>query len=168
MMTTVLATKLHIPPTRPTLVSRPRLIERLNAGHTSRLILLSAPAGSGKTTLLGQWIASSQHPFAWVSLDGGDNDQTIFWSHFIAALQMIRPGLGKAALTALQSRQQPSAEAILSTLINEIAEDQSPLTLVLDDFHTITAQPITHALLFFLENMPPHMHLVIAGRADPP
>ena len=167
-MTTVLATKLHIPPTRPTLVSRPRLIERLNAGHTSRLILLSAPAGSGKTTLLGQWIASSQHHFAWVSLDGGDNDQTIFWSHIIAALQMIRPGLGKAALAALQSRQQPSAEAILSTLINEIAEDQSPLTLVLDDFHAITAQPITHALLFFLENMPPHMHLVIAGRADPP
>jgi LuxR family maltose regulon positive regulatory protein len=140
----------------------------LNAGHASKLILLSAPAGSGKTTLLSQWIASSQHPFTWVSLDGADNDQSIFWGHFVAALQTIHSDLGKAALAALQSRQPPSIEVILSNLINEIAQVQSPLTLVLDDFHVITAQPITHALLFFLENMPSHMHLVISSRSDPP
>ena len=32
MTTPLLATKLYIPPPRPELVSRPRLIERLNAG----------------------------------------------------------------------------------------------------------------------------------------
>jgi ATP/maltotriose-dependent transcriptional regulator MalT len=40
------------PPVRPELVSRPRLIERLNAGLHCKLTLISAPAGFGKTTLI--------------------------------------------------------------------------------------------------------------------
>ena len=41
-------------PIRLELVSRPRLIERLNAGLHRKLILVSAPAGFGKTTLLSE------------------------------------------------------------------------------------------------------------------
>jgi LuxR family maltose regulon positive regulatory protein len=43
--TPILTTKLHIPPTRLELVSRPRLVERLNEGlhHTPGLTLISAP-----------------------------------------------------------------------------------------------------------------------------
>jgi LuxR family maltose regulon positive regulatory protein len=48
----LLQTKLHIPPIRPELVSRPRPIERLNAGLDRKLTLVSAPAGFGKTTLV--------------------------------------------------------------------------------------------------------------------
>ena len=40
-------------PSRPELVPRPRLIDRLNAGLHRKLTLVSAPAGFGKTTLLG-------------------------------------------------------------------------------------------------------------------
>ena len=40
---------------RPELISRPRLIERLNAGLHRKLTLISAPAGFGKTTLLSEW-----------------------------------------------------------------------------------------------------------------
>jgi ATP/maltotriose-dependent transcriptional regulator MalT len=56
MTTPLLRTKLYIPPVRPELVSRPRLIERLNAGLHRKLTLISAPAGFGKTTLLSEWI----------------------------------------------------------------------------------------------------------------
>ncbi|MBL7065249.1 MAG: hypothetical protein ISS49_13735 [Anaerolineae bacterium] len=52
MATLLLKTKLYIPPVRPELVPRPRLIERLNAGLHRKLTLVSAPAGFGKTTLL--------------------------------------------------------------------------------------------------------------------
>jgi LuxR family maltose regulon positive regulatory protein len=52
MDTPLLQTKLHIPPSRPELVSRPRLIEQLNAGLHRKLTLISAPAGFGKTTLV--------------------------------------------------------------------------------------------------------------------
>jgi LuxR family maltose regulon positive regulatory protein len=60
----LLQTKLHIPPIRPELVSRPRLIERLNAAVPTQdafsraLTLVSAPAGFGKTTLVSEWVAS--------------------------------------------------------------------------------------------------------------
>jgi LuxR family maltose regulon positive regulatory protein len=54
MSASLLWTKLYIPPVRPELVPRPKLIERLDAGLQRRLILVSAPAGFGKTALLGE------------------------------------------------------------------------------------------------------------------
>ncbi len=54
----LLLSKLYIPPPRPGIVPRPRLIERLNEGLHRKLTLISAPAGFGKTTLLSEWIAA--------------------------------------------------------------------------------------------------------------
>ncbi len=51
----LITTKLYIPKTRPKLVSRPRLGERINAGLSGKMTLISAPAGYGKTTLLSEW-----------------------------------------------------------------------------------------------------------------
>ena len=71
MATTILATKLYVPPPRPQAVLRRRLTERLSqglaAGH--RLTLISAPAGFGKTTLVSEWVARLGRPTAWLSLD---------------------------------------------------------------------------------------------------
>jgi hypothetical protein len=53
----VLATKLYIPPTRSELVSRPRLIKRLDEGLQRKLTLISAPTGFGKTMLLAECMA---------------------------------------------------------------------------------------------------------------
>ena len=54
MTTPLLTTKLYVPPILPELVSRPRLIQRLNTGIHHKLTLVSAPAGFGKTTLLSE------------------------------------------------------------------------------------------------------------------
>ena len=50
----LLSTKLYVPPARPDLVPRPRLIERLNEGLHCKLTLIAAPAGFGKITLLSE------------------------------------------------------------------------------------------------------------------
>ena len=55
MPTPILATKLFIPPPRPKVVPRPRLIERLHEGLHGKLMLIAAPAGFGKTTLISAW-----------------------------------------------------------------------------------------------------------------
>ncbi len=52
----LLRTKLFIPPPRPNIVPRPRLIEQLNQMIGHKLTLISAPAGFGKTTLVSEWI----------------------------------------------------------------------------------------------------------------
>ena len=105
MNTPLLTTKLHIPPLRPRerVVSRPQLIERLNAGSRSgrKLTLVSAPAGFGKTTLVSEWIrargagtAPVPAPLhvAWLSLDEGDSDLARFLTYFIAALHTLALG----------------------------------------------------------------------------
>ena len=167
----LLATKLYAPRWRRGLVSRPRLVARLDQGLTRRLTLVSAPAGFGKTTLLAEWLSapsSGGRPAAWVSLDPSDNDPARFWAYVIVALQSVRDGAGAAALSLLHAPQPPPIEAVLTSLINELVAIDDDVVLVLDDYHAIEAQPIQVATAFLLDHLPPQVHLVIAGRADPP
>src|SRR5256885_3375485 len=126
-VTPILATKLYLPRLRRNVVSRPRLIERLNEGLHRNLILISAPAGFGKTTLVSEWVASCDRQVAWLSLDEGDNDPTRFLTYLVAALQTIAATLGEGVLGVLQSPQPPPPEAMLTALLND-------LTTILDDF----------------------------------
>lgn len=176
MITPLLTTKLHIPPLRESAVSRPRLTEKLDGGLRPghRLTLLSAPAGYGKTTLLSAWASQCGQPIAWLSLDADDNDLTRFLSYLVAALRTVQEQVGESVLAALRSPALPGTgtltpKTLLSTLINEIAALDLPhFGLVLDDLHAITEESIHQALTFILDNLPAHMHLIVATRADPP
>jgi LuxR family maltose regulon positive regulatory protein len=176
----LLQTKLYIPPIRPQLVSRPSLIERLNAGLRlgRKLTLVSAPAGFGKTTLVSEWGAGCERlepkvRAAWLSLDEGDNDPTRFLAYLVAALQTIAANVGEGVLGVLQSPQPPPTESILTALLNEITTIPDNFVLVLDDYYVIDAKPVDvstsvdQALTFLLEHLPPQMYVVIATREDP-
>ena len=95
MSAPILATKLYIPPPRPNVVLRSRLIERLNEGLRRKLTLISAAAGFGKTTLISEWVAGCGLSVAWLSLDEGDNDPTRFLAYLVAALQTIAANIGE-------------------------------------------------------------------------
>jgi LuxR family maltose regulon positive regulatory protein len=179
MDTPLLRTKLHIPPLwRPGLVSRPRLVEQLDAGleRAHKLILISAPAGFGKTTLLCEWIGGSGEAtrqdrapqFAWLSLDKDDNDPTRFVVYLIAALRTVQEGVGESLLGALRSTRPPPVQTSLGALINEVSVLADCLVLVLDDYHAIKSKPIHDAVAFLLDHLPGNVHLVITTRADPP
>ena len=177
----LLATKLFVPPARANLVPRPRLFDRLQRGLAGKLTLIAAPAGFGKTTLLSAWHAaagSTAPALAWVSLDAADNDPLRFWSYVIVALDAVAPGSGTAALVLLQSPQPPPIDTILTSVLNAFAGNppgMAPATgpagrdiaLVLEDYHAITAPAIHESLGRLIEYLPPHLHLVIATRADP-
>src|SRR3989442_1280172 len=170
-LTPLLATKLHRPLPRAHLVRRPQLAARLTQGVMGPLTLVSAPAGFGKTTLLAQWLAESDMPVAWLSLEAGDNEPVRFLSYLIAALQTLDPHLGAVALTLLQMPQPAAAETVLTLLTNDVGShgrDGGDFALVLDDYHVIDAKPIDHALTYLVDHLPPQMHLVIATREDPP
>src|SRR6266567_2280480 len=167
MPTPILATKLYLPPLRPHVVSRPRLIERLNEGLHRKLTLIAAPAGFGKTTLVSAWVAGCDRQVAWLSLDAGENDPRLFLTYLVAALQTIAPTIGEGALGVLQSPQPPPSEAILTALLNEITTLPDHFVLVLDDYHVIDAKAVDMALTYLVEHLPPQMHLVIATREDP-
>lgn len=168
MTTPILTTKLYIPPPNPTLVRRSHLVEHLNQGVTRKLTIISAPAGFGKTTLLSEWFQQGSPTIAWLSLDESDNDLAIFLIYLITALQQIDPNIGRDILTTLQTSSMPPPETLLVMLINNIAGAGQEFILVLDDYHVIKEAAVHDALNFMLNHFPTGMHLVIAGRTDPP
>jgi LuxR family maltose regulon positive regulatory protein len=164
---TLLATKFYIPPKLPNLVSRQRLLKRLDDGLQggNRLTLISAPAGYGKTTLLAEWIRRSKFLTAWLSLDTGDNDPTRFLSYLITALRKIQPGIEDSGF---DSSQPASPHTALAPVVNDLAEVPGITLVVFDDFHTIHNQTVHSAVTFLLDNAPGQVHIVISSRADPP
>lgn len=168
MSDVLLQTKLFIPSIRRTLVPRPRLLSRLDAGRKGKLSLVSAPAGFGKTTLIVHWLQQQEHPATWLSLDEDDDIPLRFFTYLLAAMGKIDPDLGRDLATALRSTSPPDETAVISILLNDLAAHERPFILVLDDYHLITSETIHAALAFFIDHLPPWLHLVITSREEPP
>jgi LuxR family maltose regulon positive regulatory protein len=171
----LLATKLYLPAVRPNLVPRPRLIERLNDGlHLGcKLILISAPAGFGKTTLLVEWLegrerAKASSSVGWLSLDEDDNDPARFLAYLTAALRRTEATVDLDNLAGPALPQSVRLREAMAPLINEMAALSQTILLVLDDYHLIEHEAIHDAMSFLLDHLPPNLHLIIAGRTDPP
>lgn len=166
------ASRLHPPPPRPSLVARPRLLERLNEALHTSLTLLSAPAGFGKTTLLTAWAtrvqASASAAIAWLSLDAADDDPVRFWSAITLALTAVRPEMGAHIRSLLESPQPPLHTLLVNALLSDLNNADERIVFALDDYHLVTSPEVHESLTTFIEHLPPHVHLVIATRADPP
>ncbi|WP_251043186.1 LuxR C-terminal-related transcriptional regulator [Arthrobacter sp. ISL-69] len=130
---------------------------------------MSAPAGFGKTTLLAEWVdetSGEDGRVAWLSLDPVDNEPASFWTYVVNALQTVVPGIGSTALELISSSPLPT-ELVLTTVLNELAAAPNDVWLVLDDYHVIDSGDVGDGMVFLMEHLPPHVHVVISTRADP-
>ncbi len=162
--------KLHAPRLHKEWVERRELISVL-AGAAVKLVLIEAPAGFGKTTLAAQWRVSpsEDRPFAWVSLDRGDDDPGRLWWYVVQALQQACPGLGgDEALQALRAPVPDVTGEVIPLLVNEMVALQAPVVLVLDDYHVIKERSCHEQTAFLLLNLPPSAEIVLITRTDPP
>ena len=170
----VLATKLHVPEPRADLVSRPRLQHRLGAlDHSTRLVLICAPAGFGKTTILSQWLSGTEDEdrarrIAWLGLDAADNDIRRFLLHVIAAFRRTNAEVGVEAQGVLDATEAVPAEQVLTSLINDLDLLADETVLALDDYHEIITPDIHDLLAFLLDHLPRHVSIAITTRSDPP
>ena len=168
MAAPLVATKLNLPVLRHGVVVRPRLRRLLDRGWQAKLTLVSAPAGFGKTTLLADWLANAADAgrlVAWLSLDEGDNEPSAFWTHLAAAIQTAFARVGTAFPDLPGSGQVD--QGTVAILLNQLATTATPLVVILDDLHLADLADIHEQLGFFIEHLPPHVHLVISTRADP-
>lgn len=165
----LLQTKFHIPTARTPLLARPHLLERLRAGQSGKVTLVSAPAGFGKTTVVAEWLRTlDQTAVAWLSLNKSDNDPTQFLDYLVGA---IYKAIGQGSRMTQPVRplsEPPQPNAILTALLNELSTQRHPLLLALDDYHLIDNQAVHDILLFLIEQMPSQLHLVLLTRTDPP
>ncbi len=179
MVGDILKIKNCILPLVDNILIRPRITEHLDAflttaeGFARQLTLLSAPAGFGKTTVVRAWIKGKESETAWLSLDNEDNNPERFWTYLSSALQTLSSDLGRGPLDMLQSGgvlsdSTVSFSQILTPLLNELFAIENPSYLVLDDYHLINDPEIHKDFAFFIENLPPTLHLIVTTRSDPP
>lgn len=162
----LLATKLFVPPPRPNRVRRTRLRDLLTT-RGSGVTLVAAPAGSGKSTLLADWAVNAGMPVAWLSLETADDDPRRFLLYLGGALRSAN-AVGATDVFDSMPSTQNALTAILSELINAVAARGAAAALVLDDFHAIESEAVHDLVQFFIDHIPPNLHLVIATRVDPP
>jgi LuxR family transcriptional regulator, maltose regulon positive regulatory protein len=165
----LLATKLRVPPQPHRAVQRPRLVDTLERELPHyKLVWLSAPAGYGKTTLLSQWAQRSRFPIVWLSASEEDNDLIHFFRYLLAGWEEIQPGIKESALGLILGGAEPESDAILTAFINVANDCPNHIVFVVDDFHLIQEPSIHQSLTFLLDHLPPTIHFVLAGRAEPP
>ena len=164
----ILTTKLYRPGLTGDLVSRPRLLERLEDRRDRPLTLVSAPAGYGKTTLVSSWLETCKCPNAWVSLDAGDDDLILFLTYFLAAVETMFPDALAETRPLLSGVSLPPLPVLIRSLVNELDQVEHPFILVLDDFHHISTIAVHDLLNGLLIHPPRSMHLVLISRIDPP
>ena len=162
----LVSTKLHPPPVREETITRERLLERLRSGSDRSLTLVACPAGFGKTTLLAAWreAEAGRKPVAWLTLDEGDNDPVVLWSHAIEALRRASPAVASAA--PAHTVVTPVVDVVLPRLVNEL-DSLGEITLILDDFHRLSSVPARQSITWFVEHAPPGVQLVLASRTEP-
>ena len=141
----------------------------MREGTARRLTLVAAPLGFGKTTLLAQWGAVEQRrAVGWLSLDEDDNDPTRFLAHLIAALQTVLPHVGDRARAAHTVPGVWLITVVLPLLINDLAEVEESIVLVLDDYQVITNAEVHDGVAYLIERLPERLHLLLSTRTDPP
>ena len=156
------------PTTLPTtLLARPALLGRLEAGASQRLTVVVGSAGAGKSVLLSNWAATRDGGItSWLSCDEADADPVRFWAGFIEAPQAVAPGFGADAAELLAMDGAMSAD-VTASIANDAARLPAGSAIVVDDFHMAAAA--ARSMTDLVERWPARTaQLVLASRVDPP
>jgi LuxR family maltose regulon positive regulatory protein len=162
----LLDAKLAVPAVRTGIVPRPGLVNRLRAARAQHVVTIVAAAGYGKTTLLSQWAERDDRPFAWVTVDEGDDDPVVLLRYLAAALNRAQPIEG-AVFDALGA----GAPSVWSTAVPRLAAALSdvalPIVLVLDGVQALRSRESADAIATLARHVSEESTLVLAGRALP-
>ena len=164
-----LATKI-VPARFRGLVARPRLLAILSELPAKRLGVIKAPAGFGKSSLAAAWaekLEQSGNCVGWLTIDPDDDEATRFLFYVSQALHHACPDVGAGAIGLILENNLIDPTAILSSLINDLAEIEDDIYLFLEDYHWLRASRIHQTVAYFLKHAPSHCHVVLTTRAEP-
>jgi LuxR family transcriptional regulator, maltose regulon positive regulatory protein len=165
-----LATKI-VPARFGELVARPRLLAILSELPAKRLAVIKAPAGFGKSSLAAAWaekLKESGNCVGWLTIDSDDDEATRFLFYVSHALHNACPDVGAGAIELILENNLIDPTAILSSLINDLAEIEDDVYLFLEDYHWLSAPRIHQTVAYFLKHAPSHCHVVLTTRTEPP
>ena len=163
------ATRFRLPVSTKELVDRARLIEILRAGQSKKLMVIHGPTGFGKSTLATQWaklLTAEGVAVAWLTVDHDDNNVVWFLSHLIEAIRGVTPALATELGEVLEENGDEAERYVLTSLINEIHQSGTRMTLMIDDWHLVTDKATTRALRYLLDNVSAELTVVVTSRSQ--
>jgi len=164
----IIRSKLYPPPLAPDTVIRERLLALAPEFSGTSATLVSAPAGFGKSTLVSHWLDHDAGITAWLSLEAEDSDLRHFASYVVASLASVIRDCCDETVRALHSLESLDAVNLAGVFCNDLDSLNTPVVLVLDDYHKITAIEAHEFLDAILRHPPRDLHIVIITRRDPP
>jgi LuxR family maltose regulon positive regulatory protein len=159
-----------VPPRLPAgLVWRARLIEAMDSGVRRAATLICAGPGWGKTTLAASWAAarSMSGPVAWLTLDEQHNDPYAFWSDLILALRTagaVPPGLPFPETGPASPEAEVAFRRAFGAAVTALT---TPVVVVLDDLHLVTAPRVLDGLGGVLLQLAERLRFVLVARREP-
>jgi LuxR family maltose regulon positive regulatory protein len=156
--------KFHPPGTRPGIVVRTSLVQRLDAAQAP-IITVTAPPGYGKTTLMAQWAQRLGSRAAWLSCDDADNDPVVLLSALAIALGRIGR-VDPAVFPALATMR--GGVTMVPRLISAIPPGRPPVTVLLDQAEAVTNRQCLNAIAEFALRLPPGWRFALASRTAVP
>ena len=166
----VIRSKLAPPMPPRLLLSRERLVRKLDMALERRATVLHAPAGFGKTSLLADWHHALQAravPSAWLSLDEHDRDLVQFLRYLMEALRSCGMVSGTQLLPPPTGVANAPESAMVGAVLTELAKRDGAGVLVLDDFHRADSTENCRAINQLLSRLPDNTHLVLSTREYP-
>ena len=132
--------RIHRPPLRADVLSRPRLNGWLDEAARGRLALIVAEAGFGKTTLLADWARHTKRLIAWYRLEPDDRDWLTFIRHLVGGGRELDPDFAPEtyALLTQMGPGGPTQAELVASLVREYAAfaagSPTGLSLLFDDY----------------------------------
>ena len=157
--------KLAAPQPRPGTVAKADVIARLSTAATP-IATVVAPAGYGKTTLLARWAEADPRPFAWVALDGRDDDAVVFLRYIAAAMHRLEP-VSSDVFDALSGPGGSTWSTRVPRVGGAIAARERPLVLALDDLHAVANPACLDVLAELSRYVPAGSQIAVASREEP-
>ena len=163
------ATRFQLPVSTKALVDRARLIDVLRVQHDKKLTVIHGPTGFGKSTLAAQWaklLRAEGVAVAWLTVDHDDNNVVWFLSHLIEAIRAVTPALAIELGEVLEEHGDGAERYVLTSLINEIHETGTRMTLVIDDWQRVTDPATIAAMRYLLDNIAPGLNVLVTSRSQ--
>lgn len=170
---------LTIAPAQPgarQLIDRPALAARFVEAAKRRCIIFQAPAGYGKTSAAMLLVRAWGLPTAWYSAQLWHGRSCV--EQIVREVRRVRPDFGRLTVSLARSRPARSGDEnelrswsqhVGSTFADELSHLDEPLVIVLDDYDQLQgASSFFDFVIGAMSGLPPHVKVVLAGRAPPP
>ena len=163
----IILSQLTPPAQKSSILERPRVIQLLKQCLDYPLTTLVTETGYGKTTSALSLIRSLSLPVFWFTASRNERDPRLFLTYLCSAFNQQGYKVGLPALRVLENSDVDLQECLvtlensITTLLNEEA------LFVIDDFQSLNeSDDILTMMNWFIEHLPPNLHLVILSRTQ--